>query len=221
MSSENAGEQANPMVFEIGDQSTELVTSKLFSAAQPIIDFFIYKQERLGMSGEPFTMYKFRTMEHGAHDKQNQYEKDDRGKVVNDDRFTIIGRWLKSHRVDEMPQLVNVAKREMSLVGPRPHSRAFYERYIPEDYTKRRQSVRPGIFKPMMAFSDYDNGGGLEFRCDEAFLADADKHPRTVVFRYLLRCLAPIRYKKVLDPNLPRYSKKDFYKPRYVNKRDS
>ena len=179
-----------------------------------VANFFVYKQERIGMDGEPFTMYKFRTMKHGSHAKQDTYQKDARGKVMNDDRFTVIGKWLKQHRVDEMPQLLNVVRGEMSLVGPRPHSQKFNDRYVPVDLVAKRQRVKPGIFKPMMAFSDYDEAGGLEYRCDEQFLADQAQHPHTNVLRYFLRCIAPLRYKRVLDPSLPRYNKKDFYTPR-------
>ncbi|MGC9953051.1 MAG: sugar transferase [Rhizomicrobium sp.] len=100
----------------------------------------LFRQKRLGYRGRPFDILKLRTMkvrEDGETVTQAH---------PDDARTTRIGRWLRTFSVDELPQLINVVKGEMSLVGPRPHARAhdaFYARLI-ADY-QRRQNVRPGI----------------------------------------------------------------------------
>jgi len=97
----------------------------------------IFSQTRAGLKAAPFTLYKFRTMRtdadpFGPSPKSGQ-----------DNRLTPIGRWLREHSLDELPQLVNVIKGNMSLVGPRP----LYTQQIPEwsDYHKRRLEVKPGL----------------------------------------------------------------------------
>ena len=100
----------------------------------------LFRQKRLGYRGRPFEILKFRTMkvlEDGAAITQAR---------PGDARATRVGRWLRAYSLDELPQFINVAKGEMSLVGPRPHARAhdeFYECLI-SGY-QRRQDVRPGI----------------------------------------------------------------------------
>lgn len=99
-----------------------------------------FRQHRLGLHGKPFAILKFRTMtvvEDGAHIVQVRR---------NDPRITRIGRVLRVWSLDELPQLYNVLKGEMSLVGPRPHARAhdqFYSALI--GHYEQRQRVKPGI----------------------------------------------------------------------------
>jgi len=101
----------------------------------------LYKQTRVGKDMVPFTIYKFRSMTKEA-EKQT-------GPVwahENDDRITKIGRRLRRFRLDEIPQLINVIKGEMSLIGPRPERPYFVERLMQEyPFYRRRLSVRPGI----------------------------------------------------------------------------
>jgi exopolysaccharide biosynthesis polyprenyl glycosylphosphotransferase len=75
----------------------------------------IFKQRRVSLGGEEFQIYKFRTMVHADHERGQA-----RWTARNDPRVTSIGRWLRSSSLDELPQLLNVIKGEMSLVGPRP-----------------------------------------------------------------------------------------------------
>ena len=95
----------------------------------------LFRQERAGLHGRLFTIYKFRTMT-GAHDGQGQLLPD----VC---RLTPFGRFLRSISLDELPELVNVLRGDMSLVGPRPLLGRYLERYSPEQ--KRRHEVKPGI----------------------------------------------------------------------------
>lgn len=100
-----------------------------------------FKQERLGKAGEVFEIYKFRTMVENAEDKGT-------GVFTNksDPRITKVGNLLRKTSFDELPQLINVIKGEMSLVGPRPP--VTYHPYEYEDYPeekKKRFQVKPGI----------------------------------------------------------------------------
>ncbi len=95
----------------------------------------LFRQRRPGLHGRPFTMYKFRTMTD---------ETDAQGKLLPDaDRLTRFGRFLRSTSLDELPELLNVLRGEMSLVGPRPLLMQYLERYTPEQ--ARRHAMKPGI----------------------------------------------------------------------------
>ncbi len=95
----------------------------------------LFRQRRPGRDGRIFTLFKFRTMTD---------ERDDRGRLLADDRrLTPLGRRLRRWSLDELPELVNVARGEMSLVGPRPLLEEYLERYSAEQ--SRRHEVRPGI----------------------------------------------------------------------------
>lgn len=102
----------------------------------------IFAQERVGRYGRPFTLFKFRTMVHDA--EANTGPVLSTGK--HDDRLTPVGRWLKLFRIDEIPQLWNVVRGDMSMVGPRPERQYFVEKFqqLVPTYERRHQ-VRPGI----------------------------------------------------------------------------
>jgi undecaprenyl phosphate N,N'-diacetylbacillosamine 1-phosphate transferase len=97
----------------------------------------IFKQERAGRNGVPFGLYKFRTMRPDV----DPFGPSPKSGV--DPRLTRIGRWLREHSLDELPQLVNIVKGDMSLVGPRP----LYVSQIREwtEHQKKRLLVRPGL----------------------------------------------------------------------------
>ena len=117
---------------------------KLTSKSSPI-----FRQERAGKHGKPFTMYKFRSMSDDAEMRRAELMpfNEMRGpvfKVENDPRITPFGHWLRRTSVDEMPQLVNVLLGDMSLVGPRPLPLYEVEKF--EDTAQRRRlSVKPGL----------------------------------------------------------------------------
>lgn len=92
----------------------------------------LFLQERVGMHGEPFVVWKFRTMLDG-----------DNPIIPSADRITAVGRILRRTSLDELPQLVNVARGEMSIVGPRPTLAYQVERWT--DRQKGRLAVRPGL----------------------------------------------------------------------------
>ncbi len=118
----------------------------------------IYVQERVGKNGKIFKLFKFRTMDessdedlHEEHykklaDKETiepSLEPGNPIRIENDDRITKIGLFLRKTSLDELPNVINVLKGEMSTVGPRPL--VVYESKLLGDYQKKRHSVKPGI----------------------------------------------------------------------------
>ncbi|MDF9832812.1 exopolysaccharide biosynthesis polyprenyl glycosylphosphotransferase [Ereboglobus sp. PH5-5] len=109
----------------------------------------LFRQTRAGLNGRPFEMVKFRTMRAGAENEQDALadKNEMRGpvfKMGDDPRVTPAGRFFRRHAIDELPQLWNVLRGEMSLVGPRPLP--LYEvRRFDDDAHRRRQSMRPGL----------------------------------------------------------------------------
>ncbi|HWF60818.1 MAG TPA: TIGR03013 family XrtA/PEP-CTERM system glycosyltransferase [Nitrospira sp.] len=107
-----------------------------FDSAGPVI----YRQTRVGLRGRSFLIWKFRSMRQDAEMAGPQWAQAD------DPRISRVGRWLRKTRMDEFPQLINVLKGEMSLVGPRPERPVFVQdlrKIIP--YYDLRHTVRPGI----------------------------------------------------------------------------
>lgn len=112
----------------------------------------LFSQIRVGMGGRPFRIYKFRTMVPDAEARLSQLVSFDSltepmFKLPNDPRVTRIGRLLRRTSLDELPQLFNVQKGDMSLVGPRPEQVELVERYAPEQLV--RLAVKPGLTGPM------------------------------------------------------------------------
>ena len=118
----------------------------------------IYSQKRVGLGGKEFSLYKFRTMSvssdesvHKKHYKDLSSNKkiepsltpDDPIRIENDDRITKIGSFLRKTSLDELPNLLNVLRGQMSFVGPRPLVK--YESDLYGEYSKKRNSVKPGI----------------------------------------------------------------------------
>jgi lipopolysaccharide/colanic/teichoic acid biosynthesis glycosyltransferase len=95
----------------------------------------IFKQERAGLEGNSFWIYKFRTMKVGTHKIDGGYP--------TPDMVTPVGRWLRKTSLDELPQLLNILKGDMSLVGPRPALLDQAARYTPTQWA--RLTVRPGV----------------------------------------------------------------------------
>ena len=101
----------------------------------------LFRQQRVGLNGEPFTIYKFRSMRQDAEAKSGAI-----WAAREDPRATPVGRWLRKLRLDELPQLFNVIRGEMALVGPRPERPEFVsvlQEKMP--YYRQRHCVKPGI----------------------------------------------------------------------------
>jgi len=102
-----------------------------FTLGRPVI----FKQIRPGLHGRPFYLYKFRTMT-DCRDKNGQL-------LPDEDRLTPFGKWLRKYSLDELPQLFNVIKGDLSFVGPRPLLMEYLPLYTPEQAL--RHVVKPGI----------------------------------------------------------------------------
>jgi lipopolysaccharide/colanic/teichoic acid biosynthesis glycosyltransferase len=112
----------------------------------------LFRQVRIGQKGQPFTIYKFRSMVDGAeHALAPLVDVDALAqpafKIRLDPRVTRVGRFIRRWSLDELPQLVNVLRGEMSLVGPRPEEARLVARYT--DDQRRRLAVKPGLTGPM------------------------------------------------------------------------
>ena len=133
-----------------------LITVLLIKATSP--GPILFRQERIGVGGVRFVCLKFRTMHHGVSDAVHRNlvtqmletgETSAAGghgivyKLSHDPRIIRVGRWMRRTSLDELPQLINVLRGEMSIVGPRPPLPYEVERY--EDWQQERLSVRPGI----------------------------------------------------------------------------
>ncbi|MDR0971866.1 MAG: sugar transferase [Bacteroidales bacterium] len=110
-----------------------------------------YKQERIGRKGRGFVLYKFRSMLFGA-DKKGLLSY---GRGGRDNRVTSIGFFLRKYKLDELPQLLNVIKGDMSFVGPRPEVEKYVSLY--SEAQKKVLNVRPGITDPASIYFRNEN----------------------------------------------------------------
>lgn len=112
----------------------------------------IFKQERIGKGGKPFMLYKFRSMKVNA-------EKDGKPQLWSgqeDDRLTKVGKFIRNHHLDELPQFWNILKGDMSFVGYRPERQYFIDKIMAEnpDYAKL-YVMRPGVFSEATLYNGY------------------------------------------------------------------
>jgi len=138
----------------------------------------LFRGRRVGVGGKEFDILKFRTMVHRAPSL---------GPTVtrkSDDRITRVGKFLRNYKLDEIPQLLNVLRGEMSLVGPRPEDPKYVAYYTPEQ--REVLSVRPGIASP----------AAVRFRHEEAILADV---PADQLDRIYLQEMLPEKIALDLD----------------------
>lgn len=132
----------------------------------------IFRQQRVGLAGRMFDVLKFRTMVRNA-EQQGQLTTSGR-----DPRITRSGRWLRKYKLDELPQLFNVLKGDMSLVGPRPEVQFYVDRY--NVHQQKVLTVRPGITDP----------ASLTFIDENELLATADDPQRMYLDEILHRKVA-------------------------------
>ncbi len=126
-----------------------------------------FRQERIGKGFRPFSIYKFRTMVENSPDSGWPLA------VGHDPRITRLGRFLRKTKIDELPQLINVLKGEMSLVGPRPEVRQYVELFR-QDYEEILK-MRPGI----------TDLASLKYR-DEAAVLGQSENPEEEYLRHIL-----------------------------------
>lgn len=127
-----------------------------------------FRQERIGQFGAPFKIHKFRTMVASSTTTGLQLT------TMNDARITRTGHWLRKYKLDELAQLIDVVRGEMSLVGPRPEVPRYAALY-PEDAKKIIFSVRPGI----------TDIASIQFRNENDILAKSDDPERDYIEKIL------------------------------------
>lgn len=118
----------------------------LLEDGQPVI----FSQERIGLGGKPFNLYKFRSMIVNAEQNGPELYQED------DQRLTRIGRFLRNHHLDELPQLWNVVKGDMAFIGPRPERKYFIDKIMERDgrYELLYQ-LRPGVTSYATLYNGY------------------------------------------------------------------
>ena len=151
-------------IYSIFKRSTDILISAcaLFVLAFPMLIVALcvkldspgpvfYKQERLGKNGKPFMLVKFRSMNANAEAKGAQWASD------NDPRVTRFGNFMRKTRLDEIPQFFSVLMGDMSLIGPRPERKVFYDAFEPYVVGfKQRLVVKPGISGLAQVSGGYD-----------------------------------------------------------------
>jgi len=151
----------------------------------------IFHQKRIGKNGKLFTMYKFRTMRIGAEDEQEKLRSLNEAngpvfKIRNDPRFTRVGKFLAHTGLDELPQLFNVARGDMALVGPRPLPVAEARKLTVAQ--QRRHDIKPGIISPWILDGYHKQTfdawmrSDIEYTKKKSFFYDLVLAGRTIVF---------------------------------------
>jgi lipopolysaccharide/colanic/teichoic acid biosynthesis glycosyltransferase len=160
-----SGEGERPIPPSLFDLTLALVALVLLSPLLGLIALLVrldspgpllHRALRAGRGGRPFTLYKFRSMVADAAAFGPGIT------AGGDPRVTRVGTWLRRYKLDELPQLLNVLRGEMSLVGPRPEDPCYVALYTPQQ--RHVLAVRPGITSP----------ASLRFRSEEQLLAGAD-----------------------------------------------
>lgn len=154
----NAFERKTKRVFDCACAAVALVVfSPLFLYCYIVIKredggTAIYKQERIGRFGRPFNIYKFRSMHADAEQSGPRLFKG----TEHDARLTKIGKFLRLHHLDELPQLWNVLRGEMSFIGPRPERKYYIDQIMEHDARyKYLYQIRPGVTSYATLYNGY------------------------------------------------------------------
>jgi lipopolysaccharide/colanic/teichoic acid biosynthesis glycosyltransferase len=145
------GQHVKPVVDVVGALVLLLLSVPLLACVALAVRLqlgpgVIFRQARVGRHGRPFVMFKFRTMLPDRRKAAQPYDGPDRRvchKREDDPRHTRFGQFLRRTRLDELPQLLNIVKGDMSLVGPRPELVEVVKRY--DDWQHARHTVKPGL----------------------------------------------------------------------------
>ena len=145
----------------------------------------MFTQKRAGKDGKPFLLYKFRTMTVGAEKLQAKYQTMNEAhgpvfKIRDDPRFTPFGKFLSRTGLDELPQLLNVLKGDMALIGPRPLPVAEARKLTA--WQKERQKILPGIISPWVLDGYHANSFDTWMKNDIAYMRRKNVFVDTVLF---------------------------------------
>lgn len=150
-----------------------------------------FRQKRIGLGGKRFTIYKFRTMGVGAEGMQARLYKRNQAqqpvfKIFDDPRFTPVGKFLSHTGLDELPQLYNVLRGDMALIGPRPLPIDEAKKLAP--WMHKRHEVLPGIISPAILSGNYHKNFDAWMKSDVAYaktkkpMKDMQLLVRSVIF---------------------------------------
>ncbi|MBI2257731.1 MAG: sugar transferase [Flavobacteriia bacterium] len=146
----------------------------------------IFKMNRIGLGGKYFSLYKIRTMHSYSEYLQdymiNQEGFDVNGKLKNDFRVTPWGHFFRRLWIDELPQIINLIKRDIKLVGLRPVSKSYYE-ILPEDLKKARIKYRPGLIAPYVCLNYPTTFEGI-IESERKYIQDKSKNPYFTDIKY-------------------------------------
>jgi lipopolysaccharide/colanic/teichoic acid biosynthesis glycosyltransferase len=148
----------------------------------------LYRMPRVGRYGKTIMVYKIRTMHPYSEFlqdymiKNHGYDRQGKGKIANDFRVLSYGAYMRKIWLDELPQLINVLKGEMRLVGARPLSQARFNQF-PEDLQKLRTQYKPGCFPPYVALLMGDEKSNIE--AERIYFAEKQKSPFYTDIKYL------------------------------------
>ncbi|MDD3876939.1 MAG: sugar transferase [Bacteroidales bacterium] len=158
----------------------------------------IFKMKRIGKNGKTIYVYKFRTMHPYSEYIQDyilqKHGYAENGKPANDFRLTTWGRFMRRYWLDELPQLINVFKGEMKLVGVRPISQRFLDEY-PEDVRQMRLKYKPGCVPPYVALLKQDVAEYIE--SERTYLLEKQKKPYTTDLKYFFKAIYNIITNKI------------------------
>lgn len=146
----------------------------------------IYKGKRLGKNEKPFQVYKFRTMVTNADELQYQITKNNKrnslGKFKDDPRVTKWGKVLRKYGIDELPQIINILRGEMSIVGIRPRNLTEWQ-YYSNNHLKLALKFKPGLFTPAYSQSHIPNIQALE-AIEKEYLLQKMEAPLSTDLKY-------------------------------------
>lgn len=157
-----------------------------------------FKMQRVGKNGKIIGVYKFRTMHPYSEYLQDyiltQNGYSETGKLANDFRVVPWAKFLRRYWIDELPQLLNVLKGEMKLVGVRPVSRSYFDRSIPEDIQELRLTQKPGCIPPYVAL-DRKSSVDSVLQAEKEYLLEKIKNPYLTDTRFFFKALYNIVFK--------------------------
>ena len=162
------------------------------------LENLIFKFKALGKNYKPIIVYKIRTMHEGSEEYlEEDYSKglNGFGKPNNDFRITSFGKFLRRYGIDEIPQIINILKGDMNLVGIRPRNQRIWECYL-EEHMKHALKYKPGIFTPVYSRKNSQTHQEL-IESELKYLNEKDKKPLRTDIRYFFKVLYHILFKGV------------------------
>ncbi|MHA1916661.1 MAG: sugar transferase [Promethearchaeota archaeon] len=160
----------------------------------------LFHMKRIGKDGKMIDVYKFRTMYPYSEYLQEYllekfgYDSAGNGKVMNDFRVTRLGKIMRKYWIDELPQLINVIKGEMKLIGVRPLSQARYNEF-PDDLKNERIKYKPGCIPPYVSLRMPDENENIE--AERIYIKDKLEHPFLIDIKYFYLAIYNILIKKL------------------------